>query len=64
MTKAQLDLAYRTAAHLAMYADAAGQYGHSGMADAMRTAADLLTKMVQEAEVMVMSNLDDEGRNG
>jgi hypothetical protein len=64
MTKAQLDLAYRTAAHLAMYADAAGQYGHSGMADAMRTAADLLTKMVEEAEVMVMSNLDDEGRNG
>jgi hypothetical protein len=64
MTKAQLDLAYRTASHLAMYADAAGQYGHSGMADAMRTAADLLTKMVEEAEVMVMSNLDDEGRNG
>jgi hypothetical protein len=62
MTKAQLDLAYRTALHLAMYADAAGQYGHSGMADAMRTAADLLTRMVEEAGVMVMSNLDDEGR--
>jgi hypothetical protein len=62
VTKAQLDLAYRTAAHLAMYANAVTQYGHSGMADAMRTAADLLTKMVEEAEVMVMSNLDDEGR--
>ena len=63
MTKVQLDLAYRTAAHLAMYASAAQQYGHSGMADAMRTASDLLTRMVEEAEMMVMSNLDDEGRS-
>jgi hypothetical protein len=62
MTKAQLDLAYRTAAHLAIYADAAKQFGHSAMADAMRTAADLLTRMVEEAEAPVMSNLDDEGR--
>lgn len=51
MTKAQLDLAYKTTAELSMYANAAQQYGHSGMADAMRTAADLLTRMVEEAEV-------------
>ena len=67
MTKAQLDLAYRTASHLAMYANAVTQYGHSGMADAMRTAADLLTRMVEEAATrgempIEMSNLDDEGR--
>jgi microcystin degradation protein MlrC len=62
MTKAQLDLAHKTASELSMYAAAANQYGHSGMAAAMRNAASLLTKMVEEAEAPVMSNLDDEGR--
>jgi hypothetical protein len=50
MTKADLDLAHATAAKLMLYARYIDQIGNAGMAAAARTAAELLTKMVEEAE--------------
>ena len=50
MTDAQMDLAHKLVAELSMYAKASDQYGHGGMAAAMRNAADLLQRMIEEAE--------------
>jgi hypothetical protein len=52
VTKGQLDLAYRTASELSMYAQAIDQHGdgNARIASAMRNAASLLMKMVEEAE--------------
>ena len=50
MTNAQIDLAHKTAAELAMYAKYIDQYGNARIAGAMRNASDLLLRMVEEAE--------------
>jgi hypothetical protein len=51
MTRAQIDLAYRCASELVMYARAIDQYGNQRIAACMRNASDLLTRMVEEAEL-------------
>ena len=51
MTRAQIDLAHKTAAELALYAKTLSQYGNERMAAPMRNASELLTRMVEEAEL-------------
>ena len=50
MTKADLDLAHKTAGDLAMYAKYIDQFGHTKLAACARNASTLLQKMVEEAE--------------
>jgi hypothetical protein len=50
MTKADLDLAHKTAGDLAMYAKYVDQLGHAKLAACVRNASSLLQKMVEEAE--------------
>jgi len=50
MTKADLDLAHKTAGDLAMYAKYIDQLGHAKLAACARNASTLLQKMVEEAE--------------
>ena len=50
MTKADLDLAHKTAGDLAMYAKYVDQLGHARLAACVRNASSLLQKMVEEAE--------------
>jgi hypothetical protein len=49
MTKAQLDLAYRLAGELSIYAKAIDQYGNQRISACMRNAASILEQMVEEA---------------
>jgi hypothetical protein len=54
MTKADLDLAHKTAGDLAMYAKYVDQLGHAKLAACVRNASSLLQKMVEEAEAEEM----------
>ena len=50
MTKADINLAHKTASELAMYAKYIDQLGHAKLAACVRNASSLLQKMVEEAE--------------
>jgi hypothetical protein len=50
MTKAQLDMIHKLISDLAIYAEAAGQYGNGGMVAVMRNASAMLQIALDEAE--------------
>jgi hypothetical protein len=53
MTQAELDQTHRLISELNIYATAASQYGNYGMTAAMRNAAAMLQKCLDEAEAKV-----------
>jgi hypothetical protein len=64
MTKADINLAHKTASELAMYAKYIDQLGHAKLAAAVRNASSLLQQMVEEheeAEAHAMSGGDAHG---